>query len=61
MIVFISVIFIGLIFIFVGLFFQSSKYEKKYDRALKSFKAEEYKEALELFQELLGKETTNKL
>ena len=61
MIVFILVIFLGLIFLFIGLFFQSSKHEKKYDRALKSFKAEKYKEALELFQELLGKETTNKL
>lgn len=61
MIIFIFIIFLGLLFLFIGLFFQSSKHEKKYDRALKDFKAEKYKEALELFQELLGKETTNKL
>ena len=61
MLVVILVIFLGLIFIFIGIFLKSSKSEKKYDQAIEFFDEEKYKEALELFQELLAKESTNKL
>ena len=61
MLVVILVIFIGLIFVFIGIFLRSSKSEKKYDQAIEFFDEEKYKEALELFQELLAKDSINKL
>jgi tetratricopeptide (TPR) repeat protein len=61
MLVVILVVFIGLIFVFIGIFLRSSKSEKKYDQAIEFFDAEKYKEALELFQELLAKDSINKL
>jgi len=51
------VIFIALL----GFFLQTSKTNKKLEKANNLYKSEKYKEALELFQELYSKQSGNKL